>query len=65
MRVLLNLPLLSALSCVKSVLVINPDSYATELLVYILLEKYYKSMFIYCTYHMTIVALVLLRPSER
>ena len=56
MRVLLNLPLLSALSCVKSVLVINPDSYATELLVYILLEKYHKILFIYCTYEMTIVA---------
>ena len=56
MRVLLNLPLLSALSCLKSVLIINPDSYATELLVYILLEKYYKILFICCTYEMTIVA---------
>ena len=42
MRVLLYWPLLSALSCPKSVLVINSDSYAAELLVYILLEKYYK-----------------------
>ena len=56
MRVLLNLPLLSALSCLKSVLVINPDSYATELLVYILLEKYYKILFICCMYEMVIVA---------
>jgi len=39
MRVLLNWLLLGVLSSLKSVLVINTDSYATELLVYILLEK--------------------------
>jgi hypothetical protein len=41
-RVLLNWQLLSDFSCLKSVLVINSDSYAAELLVYILLEKYHK-----------------------
>ncbi len=56
MRVLLNWQLLSAFSCLKSVPVINSDSYATELLVYILLEKYYNILFICCTYEMTIVA---------
>jgi len=56
MRVLPNWTLLSAFSCLKSVLVINSDSYAPELLVYILLEKYYKILFICCTYEMTIVA---------
>jgi len=56
MRVLPNWSLLSAFSCLKSVLVINSDSYAPELLVYILLEKYYKILFIFCTYEITIVA---------
>ena len=51
-RVLLNWLLLSALSFLKSLLVINSDSYAPELLVYILLEKYYKILFICCTYEM-------------
>jgi len=56
MRVLLNWLLLGAFSCLKSLLVINSDSYAPELLVYILLEKYYKILFIFCTYETTIVA---------
>ena len=56
MRVLLNWLLLGTLSCLKSVLVINSHSYAPELLVYILLEKYYKILFIFCTYEITIVA---------
>jgi hypothetical protein len=51
-RMFLNWLLFRALSFLKSAPVINSDFCTTELLVYILLEKYYKILFMCCDYEM-------------